>query len=706
MGGMASRPCRPFVREGVSVGRKRKVRRGSRTHTSDSGVRKARPAITGKLRVARPGSASVETAEGIFQVARGGLREGMNGDTVGVTLVHRGPGEPQAYVQSVIERATATFLGTFGVAGPLGAVTPLDSRIAHDFFVLPDDTSPGRLGVADHDVVVARILSYPTRHEAGVVTIDRRVGSSDALDLNVETVIASFGLETEFSEDVLGQAETISADVDGALRSDPGRRDLRGECCVTVDPTDARDFDDAVSAKRLPDGGFEVGVHIADVTHYMDWGSSIDLAARGRTCSVYLVDRVLPMLPERLCNDVCSLRPGVDRLCMSVTMKLDGRGNVTEADACCSAIRSRARLDYDTVDALLEGDVVPRELPCDPADAVRVADTLSILDEVRDLRGKVRHRRGAIDFDSEEAKVILDENGRPTGVRVRRETRATSLIEEAMLIANESVATMLADAEVAAAYRVHEPPAPDTLAQVLPVLHELGYAKGEEGERIVAGVPEAIQDVLEASSGTADEYIVSTLLLRSMKRAIYLPTNQGHYALGAKAYCHFTSPIRRYPDDIVHRALKCLIAHRLDVPEQRDCSRLLPQLCRTCSERERVADSASRASQKVKMAELYAEHIGESFSGIIVGIERYGAFVRLDDTSAEGLLPVRALGEEWFAYDESRMTLMGESTGRTWRLGQRVAVSIAGATPARGQIDFELAVGGKGGFKPTGPALH
>ena len=538
----------------------------------------------------------------------------------------------------------------------------------------------------------ARITEYPGRHSAGVVTIDRRVGSSAELDLNVESVIASYDLPGEFPSAALAQADAITVDVAAALASDPLRRDMRKSCVFTIDPTDARDFDDAVGARRTDDG-FEVEVHIADVTHYVPWNSPVDNEAKRRGCSVYLVDRVLPMLPERLCNDVCSLRPGVDRLCMSVVMRLDRRGNVTDAQAFPTAIRSAARLDYATADALLEGRASAAELPCAPDTAPQVADAIAVLDHVAALRIARRAERGAIDFDTREAKVRLDEKGVPTGVTVRRKTRATSLVEEAMLIANESVARMLADAEAPAAYRVHERPSPEELAQTIPVLAELGLAKGELADRVIAGDPFAIQQVLATARGTAGEALATTLLLRAQKRAVYLPQNEGHYALGAKAYCHFTSPIRRYPDDIVHRALRVRLEGRAQSREQRDVARGLAQLCRTCSDRERLADGAARDTQKVKMAELFASHVGESFSGVVVGVERYGLFVELDDTCAEGLVPVGALGDEWFAYDEKRLSLTGESSGRAWRCGQRVAVTVTGTNPARGQIDFAPAQG-------------
>ena len=664
--------------------------RGNRRRGRSGGPRTRARMLTGTLVVSRPGAAHVETAEGGFELVRHGQREAMNGDEVEVALVEQRGRQPRAVVRSVITRAVETFLGRFSPAGPLGAVVPLDARIGHDFFVVPEDPSPERLGVADGDIVVARITEYPTRSSSPVVTLERRVGSADELDLNVEAVVATYGLPGDFSASVTQQAEAIAADVAGELSRDPRRRDLRGELCVTVDPTDARDFDDAVGARRLSGGGYEVSVHIADVTHYVAPDTPIDNEAKRRTCSAYLVDRVIPMLPERLCNDVCSLRPGEDRLAMSVTMRLDAHGNVRDARMATSAIRSAARLDYDTVDALFEGRVAPDALPCAPERAEEIADLLAALDEVRALRERIRRERGAIDFETVEAKVLLDEDGTPTGVSVRRRTRATGLIEEAMLLANECVAKRLADAEAPAAYRVHERPIPEDLRATLQPLRELGVVDAESAQGLLAGDPFAIQTILDAAHGTGGEYLANALLLRAQRRAIYLPVNEGHYALGAPAYCHFTSPIRRYPDVLVHRALKALMAGRAQGPEMRAQATALPQLCRTCSERERAADAAGRASQKIKMAELYEGRIGERASGTVTGCERFGLFVMLDETCAEGLVPVRALGPEWFSYDEARMTLTGEESGEAWRPGSRVVVEVTGANPARGQIDLAL----------------
>jgi ribonuclease R len=650
------------------------------------------PTLTGTLRVTKPGVATVETAEGSFRVARRGLREAMNGDEVTVSVFPARGGEKVALVQGVITRAQTTFLGRFELAGPLGAVVPLDARLGRDFFVVPEDTSPARLGVGEGDVVIARIAEYPTRNSAAVVTIERRVGSSDELDLNVESVIASYGLATEFPPAALAQAEGIQAGVEEALKREPGRRDLRSLCCMTIDPTDACDFDDAVYAAQLPDGGFELWVHIADVTHYVGWDTPIDNEAKRRTCSAYLVDRVLPMLPERLCNDVCSLRPREDRLAMSVRMELDSAGNLVSAEAMPSAIRSTARLDYDTVDALLAGRVDASALHENSEDAQALEGALHALDRICGLRERIREERGSIDFDTVEPKVTLDEEGHPTGVTVRTRTRATGLVEEAMLLANESVARMLADRDVPCAYRVHERPSPEDLRATVRPLMDLGLIDGNaQREALIAGEPEAINAVLDTARGTSGEFLASALLLRAQKRAIYLPTNQGHYALGAQAYCHFTSPIRRYPDELVHRALKALLAGTLGGKEQEQIAGQLPQLCATCSQMERAADGAARASQRIKMAELYAGHVGEVFSGVVCGCERFGLFVMLDETCAEGLLPARALGGEWLEYDEDRMTLTGEESGRVWGLGTRVRVAVTETDIPRGRIDFALA---------------
>lgn len=655
-------------------------------------TRKPKVLLEGTLHVLRPGVGQVETPEGTFALARRGVREGMNGDTVQVSLVpmHGRGGDRVAYVQNVIARATASIVGTYEYADPLGVVHPLDGRIGHDFFVLPEDTSAERLEVREGDVVSARIVEYPARKSAGVVTLERRLGSVDDLDLHMESVLASYGIATVFPPAVLEESSRVSADVPQALAADPHRKDLRNELCFTIDPVDARDFDDAVGAQRRPDGGYNVSVHIADVTHYVSWSSSMDAEARQRTCSVYLADRVVPMLPERLCNDVCSLRPLEDRLAMTVRIELDKHGRVMASTTCKSAICSRARLSYDEVDAALLDAGGTDPLSCREEDKQEIMQAIRLLDEVAQLRQAIRRERGSIDFDTIETKVELDDEGNPVGVRVRERTRATSLIEEAMLMANECVASVLSEHDVQTAYRVHEQPMAENLEECVQVLRELDVMSAEDAALVSLGDPHATQRVLDDVRGTGSAYLTNALLLRAQSRAIYLPHNDGHYALGAKAYCHFTSPIRRYPDVLVHRALKWYLAGVSETKEQLQIQNTLSQLCRTSSERERNADAAARLSQRIKEAELYAGRIGERYSAMVVGCERYGLFVMLDDTCVEGILPVRALGNEWYVYDEKRMRLIGESTGKTWNVGKRVAVVVAEVDVPKGRIEFSL----------------
>ena len=637
--------------------------------------------LAGTLHVSGSGRATVETAEGTFTVARSGLRMAMPGDEITVTFTPWKTGQKLAHVRSVTRRAISTFVGIFSQAGPLGCVEALDSRIACEFYVVPEDASVARLGVAEGDVVAARILEYPTRTSEAVVTIERRLGTADEVDLGVECVIARYGLVTEFPAAAVAEAEGCSVDIEAAL-TEPLRRDLRDLVCVTIDPADARDFDDAVGGSRLDDGSFELWVHIADVSSYVGWSGSVDNEAKRRTCSVYLVDRVLPMLPEKLCNDVCSLRPGEDRLAMSVHMVLDAGGQVVKAEAMPSVIRSAAWLAYGEADAFLEGGELPKGTPS------AVGEMLRVLDEVRVLRKRVREARGSIGFESREARVQLDGTGRAVGVDIREETRATALVEEAMLLANESVAKMLEDAGVATAFRVHESPNPENLRACVVPLREMGVLEADEAAALVAGDPHATARVLERAHGTARAIACDALLLRAQKRAVYLPRCEGHYALGTSEYCHFTSPIRRYPDLLVHRALKALLAGMPGSSEMRSITEALPQLCVDCSEGERRADAATRDSQSVKMAELLTPHVGERFSGVISGCASHGLYVTLDDTLAEGLLPVRELGNEWFTFDEDALTLTGEESGEVWRLGRRVVVVLADTEPLRGRITF------------------
>lgn len=672
------------------------------------------PGLTGTVRV-YDARAEVETAEGVYRLGSRSMREAMPGDRVYVSL-HRGKGGARrAVVEHVIDRAVAAIVGVFEPAGPLGAVRPLDARIKQDFFVLPADDSPRRLGVEPGDVVSARIVDYPSRTESGVVTLERRIGDANEPSLGIECIMARYGLVDGYPQAAVDEAASLAVDVEGSL-ADPLRRDIRDRFAITIDPVDARDFDDAISVARTVRGGWMLGVHIADVSHYVDWESAIDLEARRRSTSVYLADRVLPMLPERLCNDLCSLRPDEDRLAFTVDIELDAQGRVRTYEPYPSVIRSRVRMDYGAVDALLrEGepdgaalDAAARgraELAVEAARAngVDLRAFLRNADALARARREIRRKRGSIDFDTPEVHVLLDEAGMPVDIVTRERTAATSLVEEAMLLANECVAEFLADRDLVSAYRVHEDPSPDSLASAAKTLTELGAVEGGLAAGIMLGDPRAINAAVEDAAGTAFAPQVNALLLRAQQRAVYKSHNEGHYALGARAYCHFTSPIRRYPDLIAHRVLKVALAkHELGKKEAlvraprltgkgpQALEAICPQLCRQASDNERAADAAANASQKVKVAQLYASRIGERDTGTVSWISDLGAFVRLDATGAEGLVRMNALGAEWWDFDDVRLTLTGESTGTRVGLGCRVVVEVASVNVLRGHLDLKL----------------
>ena len=659
--------------------------------------------------------AEVETAEGVYRLGSRSMREAMPGDRVYVSL-HRGKGGARrAVVEHVIDRAVVAIVGVFEPAGPLGAVRPLDVRIKQDFFVLPADDSPRRLGVEPGDIVSARIVDYPSRTESGVVTLERRIGDANEPSLGIECVMARYGLVDGYPQAAVDEAASLAVDVEGAL-ADPLRRDIRDRFAITIDPVDARDFDDAISVARTVRGGWMLGVHIADVSHYVDWESAIDLEARRRSTSVYLADRVLPMLPERLCNDLCSLRPDEDRLAFTVDIELDAQGRVRTYEPYPSVIRSRVRMDYGAADALLrEGepdgaalDAAARgraELAVEAARAngVDLRAFLRNADALARVRREIRRKRGSIDFDTPEVHVLLDEAGMPVDIVTRERTAATSLVEEAMLLANECVAEFLADRDLVSAYRVHEDPSPDSLASAAKTLTELGAVEGGLAAGIMLGDPRAINAAVEDVAGTAFAPQVNALLLRAQQRAVYRSHNEGHYALGARAYCHFTSPIRRYPDLIAHRVLKVALAkHELGKKEAliraprltgkgpQALEAICPRLCRQASDNERAADAAANASQKVKVAQLYASRIGERDTGTVSWISDLGAFVRLDATGAEGLVRMNALGAEWWDFDDVRLTLTGESTGTRVGLGCRVVVEVASVNVLRGHLDLKL----------------
>ena len=620
----------------------------------------------------RRGYGFVTTPEGDFFIPGKAIGGAFHGDTVEVIpdAVRTGRGRSGS-ITRVLERARSSVVGYYERSGSLGVVIPTDTRIRHDIFVSARDTE-----ATTGDIVLARITEYPTRETSAQGYVEEILGRHDDPDIGVEIIIREHGLETTFSDAALEEAESIKVDIDYALR-DPYRRDIRDRLTFTIDPEDARDFDDAISIERI-EGRLRLGVHIADVSHYVPWDSSIDTDARRRATSVYLVDRVLPMLPEKLSNEVCSLVPGEDRVTFTVDMWVDKDGGV-EVDALYgSVIRSDRRFDYEEVQRMIDGDLPfpSRDLELALRDFAATAERLS----------KRRTARGALDFETVEAKVRLSEVGEPLEIVLRKRTEATSMIEEAMIAANEAVARHMAEVEAPMIYRIHEAPDAEALASLSDILAEFDYPVKD----LSNPTPSQFQKIIAYADGRPEKYLINSLVLRVMERARYVDRLDTHFGLASTAYTHFTSPIRRYPDLIAHRLLRAQLAGDLERdPGIVSMVSELGWLAEHSSSMEREADRASWDSTMLKICEYMEDRIGDRYGGYITGVVQYGFFVRLDNT-AEGLVHTDTLKERC-EFEPARHVLTGLDTGRRFRLGQRVDVIVESVFPRERRIDFRLA---------------
>ena len=667
----------------------------------------------GVLSVASDGYGFVRTAEGSLFIPASKMGGAFDGDLVEVAPVHVNPSRPQegkahnkvgalptGRVVTVLQRAHELIVGRYEVADPFGVVVPNDPRIPYDIFTMRADNPT----VPDGALVRVRMKTFPDRNSAATGVIEDVIGRSDDPRGDIDTIVARHRLATSFSAEALSQAEGCRVDIEEALAS--GYRDLRDRFVFTVDPVDARDFDDAVSVERLSPRALRLGVHIADVGAFVGWESPIDCDARTRATSVYLADRVLPMLPERLSNDLCSLAPGTARRALTIDVVLDAAWGVSSFECYESIVSSAARLSYDQAQALLDGvkkgdstEGLMRALSAEdtphgslPLDAHAVADAAQALGELLAFaraRRAQRRARGGIDFASREAKVVLNGEGQAQGVRLRTRTEATSCIEEAMILANECTARLLIENGLPGIFRVHGAPASASLAALVPLLEEFGFARAVSVDSFVSGDPVALQAVLDLARGTAEEELVSSLVLRSMQRAVYKPVCEPHFGLASAAYCHFTSPIRRYPDLFVHRVLKAHLQGHSPAAlfRERDAATWIAD---HASEMERIADAAARESQEIKLVEYMGRFVGQTCEGIVSYVTPSCVFVRLPNT-VEGTIPVRVLGREYFSYDAARYALTGDQSGFRIRMGQKVRVVIKAAPAHARKLLLRLA---------------
>lgn len=614
-------------------------------------------------------------------------------DIVEVALLPGKEGKRQeAQVLKIIARGMTTIVGTFERSREnYGFVIPDNTKLAQDVFV-PKEHSMG--AVSGHKVVV-ELTDYGTDKHSPQGKVIEILGHVNDPGVDIMSIVRGYELPVEFPEKVMNQAMRTAQEVSEADRA--GRRDLRDVVMVTIDGDDAKDLDDAVSVSF--DGEkYYLGVHIADVTNYVQENSALDREALKRGTSVYLVDRVIPMLPHALSNGICSLNEGVDRLALSCLMTVDQKGEITDYEICESVINVNRRMSYRVVQELLTEDGLTEKVPQPGAKDYReYAGLLPMFREMETLAGLLREKRrkrGSIDFDFPECKIYLDSEGHPTDIKPYERNTATDIIEDFMLAANETVAQHFYWMELPFVYRVHDVPDADRLQKLTAIIRNFGYSMKAVG-RAKAKVsseeihPKEIQKLLAKIAGTPEESMISRMALRSMKQAKYSVECTGHFGLACAYYCHFTSPIRRYPDLQIHRIIKEQLRGRMNEERTTHFREILPEVAKHSSEMERRADEAERETDKLKKVEYMEQHIGESFDGVISGVTGWGLYVELPNT-VEGLVHISKLYGDYYYYSEKCSELVGEATGRCFKLGMPVRVNVDGCDRFTRTIDFSL----------------
>lgn len=606
----------------------------------------------------------------------------MNGDTVLVRVSAESTGQRrEGTVIRIIERGTQQIVGTYVESKNFGFVIPDDKKIASDIFI-PKAASKG--AVEGHKVVV-KLTSYPEGRKSAEGEVINILGHKNDPGVDILSIIHKHGLPMAFPDEVLQQANAVPDTIDESDLVD--RRDLRNETIVTIDGADAKDLDDAVTVTKLENGNFNLGVHIADVSYYVKEGSPIDREAEERATSVYLVDRVIPMIPHRLSNGICSLNPKVDRLTLSCEMEISDEGTVVSHEIFQSVIKTTERMTYHDVNKILvEKDEETR------GRYEALVPMFELMEELAQILRDKRMKRGAIDFDFKESKVLVNEEGKPTDVILRERSVAERLIEEFMLAANETVAEHFHWMEVPFIYRIHEDPKEDKLRKFFEFITNFGYLVRGTANQVH---PRALQQIIEEVQGKPEEMVVSTVMLRSMQQAKYDPESLGHFGLSTQFYTHFTSPIRRYPDTIVHRLIRTYIVEgKLDEATRAKWNAQLPEIAEHSSKMERRAVDAERDTDELKKAEYMEDKIGEEYDGIISSVTNFGMFVELPNT-IEGLVHVSYMTDDYYRFDERHYAMIGERTGNVFRIGDEITVRVVKVNKDEHSIDFEI-VGMKG----------
>ena len=618
-----------------------------------------------------------EDEEDIF-IPADAVNTALHQDKVQVLLKkEQKPGKRrEGTVIKILERGTTEVVGTFQREGDYGFVLCDNQKISRDVYISPKNSH----GIRDGEKVVAQILDYGSEKRKPEGKITESLGNIHAPGADILAVVKSYGIPSEFPVRVMNQAMRVP---DHVLEADwDGRDDLTGLMTVTIDGEDAKDLDDAVSLTK--EGNlYHLGVYIADVSNYVQGGSAIDREALKRGTSVYLADRVIPMLPERLSNGICSLNQGVERLALSCLMDIDENGTVVSHKITESVIRVDRRMSYEQVRCILEDGETETS-----REYQEFVPTFFLMKELSGILRGCRHNRGSIDFDFPESKIILNGAGRAIDVKPYETSVATEIIEDFMLLANETVAREYCKGEYPFVYRTHENPDPDKVEELLMLLHNQGIDVRKSGQEIT---PKEIQEILESIQDLPNETMISRLTLRTMKQAKYTTECSGHFGLAARYYCHFTSPIRRYPDLQIHRIIRDNLRGRLTREGKTEHYReILEEVARQSSVCERRAQEAERESDKMKKAEYMSYHLGEEFDGIISGVTGYGLYVELGNT-VEGLVHITALKDDYYTFDQETHELRGELTKKVYHLGQKIRVRVADADAVKRSVDFTIA---------------
>lgn len=618
-----------------------------------------------------------EDEEDIF-IPADAVNTALHQDRVQVLLKkEQKPGKRrEGTVIKILERGTTEVVGTFQREGDYGFVLCDNQKISRDVYISPKNSH----GIRDGEKVVAQILDYGSEKRKPEGKITESLGNIHAPGADILAVVKSYGIPSEFPVRVMNQAMRVP---DHVLEADwDGRDDLTGLMTVTIDGEDAKDLDDAVSLTK--EGNlYHLGVHIADVSNYVQGGSAIDREALKRGTSVYLADRVIPMLPERLSNGICSLNQGVERLALSCLMDIDENGTVVSHKITESVIRVDRRMSYEQVRCILEDGETETS-----REYQEFVPTFFLMKELSGILRGCRHNRGSIDFDFPESKIILNGAGRAIDVKPYETSVATEIIEDFMLLANETVAREYCKGEYPFVYRTHENPDPDKVEELLMLLHNQGIDVRKSGQEIT---PKEIQEILESIQDLPNETMISRLTLRTMKQAKYTTECSGHFGLAARYYCHFTSPIRRYPDLQIHRIIRDNLRGRLTREGKTEHYReILEEVARQSSVCERRVQEAERESDKMKKAEYMSYHLGEEFDGIISGVTGYGLYVELGNT-VEGLVHITALKDDYYTFDQETHELRGELTKKVYHLGQKIRVRVADADAVKRSVDFTIA---------------